>query len=80
MCREVLKECPLAVEAIRCLLQLGVKLKEIQVGHRYHIWDRKYQREFLDMGYIIEPLLIFLNLWRLKFIKMMMMYDGILFF
>ena len=31
LCREVLKECPLAIEAIRCLLQLGVKLKEIQV-------------------------------------------------
>jgi hypothetical protein len=66
MCREVLKECPLAVEAIRCLLQLGVKLKEIQVGYRYHIRNRKYDREFLDMGCIIEALLLFLNMWRLK--------------
>jgi hypothetical protein len=54
MCREVLKECPLAVEAIRCLLQLGVKLKEIQVGYRY----RAYQTESINVNFLIWAVLL----------------------
>ncbi len=37
------------------------------IGYQYS--RRKYQREFLDMGCIIEALLIFLNMWRLKEIR-----------
>ena len=33
--REVIKECPLALEAIKSLLQMGVSSKEIQVDEMF---------------------------------------------
>ena len=40
--REVIKECPLALEAIKSLLQMGVSSKEIQVNEMFMLKIRDY--------------------------------------